>query len=701
MALSFSDLSQEFWFLVIISTIGITYSFYQITNIKKLRPIYFARIGLFIVLLGLYLDPRLELRNTISYDQKWNIYVDRSLSMTYHTNPSEGSLVSGINNAVKKLQSNGIPTQVIGFGIELDTTWTLGYHSIDKSSTRMDDVLHHINSQNDSKLGGSIIITDGQINMGTQVYDNLVSSGSPIHIIGIGNESPMVDVAIHSVDVQPMIIKGEDTDVDVTIESHGSLNERLNITLFSGKKLVGSKVVTISGEGSFEKVKFRITPNQTGEKEYSVRVNVLPEEINILNNRQTFKIQVLKDEYNIALITGAPNFNTTIIKDILKNNPYYVIDHFVFQQNSYSQSLRKFWDTKYDCIIFDNHPVIENESEWSSYLRIFAKKLISHQSSFAVIIGNETDESAIEKYLNLMDISVLDPVITIGDESPWHMTENWDRHFPFKPMGSFDSESRNLPPLTPQVVIDTSEATTLMAFEQEIISLPLLLTHEKGPLRAMVWTSPELFTLKYKMIGTDRFNFLPQVLNPVFSWLMRTGDGKDYYFRSNKNSYQQGEQVTISGKPIADDISTQEGVMHILYNGERINSKPVVMQQETGLYQGQFWASKSGEIIYVIDFNIDGKPITVSEGSIQIQESQVELNHVFLNKRPLLQLTEKTGGQFAEWENRHNIINRIVPDTKLETHTSEIVLYQNIWVFILLLALMTFEWIYRRKMGLI
>jgi len=701
LTLTFTELSQEFWLLAIGSLIGIVYSFYQTFKVKSLRPIYFARIGLFICLIGLFLDPRLKLTTTTQYDQKWNIYIDRSLSMTYHSNPSEGSLINGVNEMVDKLKSNGVQSQVIGFGIELDTTWGLGDHRIDKGSTRMDHVLNHIHSQHDNQLGGSIVITDGQINLGSQIQDNSISTQSPIHIIGVGNESPMVDVAIHSVDVQPMIIKGEDTDVDVTIESHGEMNERLNVTLYSDKKLVGSKVVSISGEGSFEKVKFRITPNQTGEKVYSVRVNALSEEINIINNRQTFKIQVLKDEYRVALITGAPNFNTSTIKEILDKNPYYVIDHYIYQQETYSQSLRKFWDTKYDCIIFDNHPVAENESEWSSYVRIFAKKLISHQSSFAVIIGHDSHEPTLKKYLNLMDLTVMNPVVELGELTSWQLTEKWDNQFPFRPLGTFDSESNNMPPLTSQIVIDTSDVNTLMLFQQDIISLPILLTQEKGPIRNMVWASPDLFSLKYKLIESSQSHFLTQVLNPVFSWLMRTGDGKDYYFRSNKNSYQQGEQVTISGKPIAENASIQEGVMHIYFEGEKINSKPVVFQQKSGLYQSQFWASKSGEITYVIDFIMEGNPITVSEGTIQVQESQVELNHVFLNKRPLIQLTDRTGGQYSDWENRNNIVHAIIPEVKSETHTVDVILYQNIWVFLLLIGIMTFEWIYRWKLGLI
>ena len=174
--------------------------------------------------------------------------------------------------------------------------------------------------------------------------------------------------------------------------------------LYSGKKLLGSKVVPANGGGSLEKVSFLINPSQSGEILYRVQVNTLSDEINILNNKQIVPIQVLKGEYKIALITGAPNFNTKVIKNILSQQPAYKIDHFVAQLNGYSPSIKSFWDTKYDLILFDNNPTKSNSKEWDSLIRIFAKKILSQETSFGLIAGHDIDKSAFNSYLSLMDM---------------------------------------------------------------------------------------------------------------------------------------------------------------------------------------------------------------------------------------------------------------------------------------------------------
>ena len=72
-------------------------------------------------------------------------------------------------------------------------------------------------------------------------------------------------------------------------------------------------------------------------------------------------MHVMKDQYNIALITGAPNYNTRLIKKHL-NNGNNKIDHFVYRDKEFIPNLKKFWEKKYEVVIFDNNPVLPEPS---------------------------------------------------------------------------------------------------------------------------------------------------------------------------------------------------------------------------------------------------------------------------------------------------------------------------------------------------
>ena len=117
----------------------------------------------------------------------------------------------------------------------------------------------------------------------------------------------MLDVFIKSVNFPPLSVKGKNVNIDVTISSIGNIKERVNVNLFDDKnKLIGSKLISIDGEQENEVVHFQINPDKIGENKFYVKCSALSEEINIHNNQQKITLHVMKDQYNIALVTGAP-----------------------------------------------------------------------------------------------------------------------------------------------------------------------------------------------------------------------------------------------------------------------------------------------------------------------------------------------------------------------------------------------------------
>lgn len=630
----------------------------------------------------------------------WNIYIDQSLSMTYHSSPSIKSLESGINKIIAKLEKKEIPLKIFGFGSKIDPHWVNGEKIYTDASTNIGQVINHMNQNYGIGLAGSVIITDGQANQGVGIPISGLGNMKPIHIIGVGDKDPLVDIAILSINAPPVIIKGENAEIDVLVSSYGIVDQRVNVTLHSYGRLLGSKVLMLSGEGSINECKFMINPEETGEIEFKVQVNALPDEINIQNNKQVLPIQVLKNEYKIAVITGAPNFNTSIIKNMLKINEKFEIDHYYPTKNGYSSPMKQFWDVRYDLILFDNHPVKQNAKEWESYLRIFAKKLLSQKTSFAIILGNDVDKKVLSSYLNLMDFNFKEPLIQLGSEHNWNFSKNWDIYFPFQNDALIKSIQSNYPPLYVDLEIDSLNSIVLANFLISDVSVPLIQLAEKLPLRYMVFSSPDLHQLFYKTQNKDNQNLTIEIFSPLFSWLMRTGNGQDFYFRSGKNSYQQGEKVTIIGKPVRETEISDEAYMHIYSQGTKINSKPLVYDSKTGFYKGHFWASKTGRLDYDIELIYGDRSLIVSKGNLQVQESQIEINHVFLNKGPLVQLSEMTDGSFHHWSERLSVLNKINRQSDNQKSYRRIIMHNNWWVFFLILSIFSLEWLYRRKIGM-
>ena len=218
-------------------------------------------------------------------------------------------------------------------------------------------------------------------------------------------------------------------------------------------------------------------------------------------------------------------------------------------------------------------------------------------------------------------------------------------------------------------------------------------------MRYLVFSSPDLHKLFYKAQNNDYKNLTYQILNTLFSWLMKTGNGKDFYFRSGKNTYQQGEKVSIIGRPIKESEKSSDAMIHIFSDGKKINSKPLAYDNKTGFYTGQFWASKSGKLDYNIELFYGEKSLIVSEGSVLVQESQIELNNVFLNEKLLQKLSDATNGSFYNWTDRLSVLDNINKKSNKEIFQSKIILHNSRLLFLIIIFVLTLEWLLRRKNG--
>ena len=699
--ISFTSPDLLFWFVLLFSVIVFILSFIRFFSYSGFKIIIFLRGTALILVLLLFLNPKIDIKRKESKSLVWQIFIDKSLSMRYYKQPSSSAYLSGIISFLDQLKQSDVQMDVYSFGSQLDTVGKVSDLGLNSGSTNLGHVFRKMDDNKRKIIAGAVIFTDGQINQGSLPSSFDLKPTFPIHIIGVGDTIPMIDLAVQSIDAPPVVVKGEKIDLDVLISSLGNISERINVTLFHGDRLIGSKVINVSGHGGRDQVRFRVEPAIVGETSYRVQVSALADEINIQNNRQIVRIHILKDKYGIAMLTGAPNYNTSILKHYIGENQKYELDHFVYGKDGFLPDIKSFWEKKYQLIIFDNHPVTQNEHDWKSFNRIFAKKLISHQSGFTIISGPESLPATIASYLNLMNLELKKPILMPGIQTEWNFTKEWVNLFAFQGIEWALEENINLPPLLSGIETTTSEQFILAEYNVSGVNVPLLVAGEKKSMRYIFWSSPDMSSLHYKLQGSNQSKLLGDMWNIMFGWLMKTGGNKEFFFRTDKNSYQQGEAILLTGKPTLSTTKVMnDGIVNLFSDGNKISVKPLSFDLESKEYKSRFWASQSGQIEYTVEINQSKESYVIGRGSFDVEESQIELNHVFLNDSPLKIISQKTDGEFRYWENRDSLVDLISPKTKSESYVQRAVLHENIWIMVSILILLTSEWILRRRVGL-
>lgn len=690
-----NNVDAWFWWLLLSIIAVLIWNLISYRNNRRSQRPFLIRSIVFVLLLGALLQPIITRNYSKSNPLSWHLYVDNSMSMGSHQSHTLSSINSGVSDLSHVLDEQGVELTQYHFAETIrQTTSALDAKG---SATDIGAVVQHI-IDHQSTLAGSILITDGQPTQGIDPKQMLSDLKVPLHIVGVGETSSLVDVFIKSVDVPAVAIKGEMVESKVSVTAYGDVSGRVNVTLYADDKMIGSRFISVQGGGANTDLRFRFKPATMGKQSYQVRVSSFEEEINVNNNRQNFSITILKDRYKVAVLTGAPCFNTQVVKRILRGMDRIQMDHYTQFGAKFRPGIKSFWETSYDLIILENFPKHTLSSTWQ---RIFAKKLVSQKSALAWVVGPDMTEKQANIMYPFFRVKS-GKTLSSHEPSSWYFTDEinsmtilGENEMLFSAM-----DQTELPPLSKGLSLEsaTPSVRILSSFSDDK-ETSLLLLSEENALRSVVWTSPDFYKLHFKTTGTAQANLVENLWSALFSWLMRTQGDKDMYFRLDKVFFQQGELIRVTGNRLGKDTNMAQAAMTVFKEGEKVNSTQLQYNPARERWEGQLWASSPGKYRYELVFQ-DKSTVSTQSGEFTVLQSQIELNNVSLNQPLLSTLSENTQGEFFLWNSRLDLPEKIENKSIIEKREEEIEPTKQWWLLALFLVFLSAEWILRRNIGL-
>ena len=670
------------WVILFIGTGLFVYLYKIIFNEKWHQFLISYRIIIFFILGILLFNPVINFSDEKEKKLDWAIFIDNSASIKYHQTPSINAVQLGIESLVNKLSEKDISYHLYQFADNIQKVNSP--QLIGNGVTTNIGIIPETIKQLGNQIAGAVIISDGLITEGKDPIKDFQEFDFPIHTIGIGEGSELVDVTIESIDAPTVVLKSDWVDVNITIQSVGNIGDRLSVSLYNNRELQGSKHIRLMGMESKKEINFRFHPKKIGKQQYEVRISSVEDEIDIQNNRQKFSLLVLKDRYKVALLTGSPNKNTSVLKQKLKNNPRVELDHFIrITETRFQPAIKTFWESPYELIIFDNYPI---KPLSSNFVRILGKKLLSNQSALFLILGPNQTIVSFNGITSILGVVTEDSTIE-SNRFYWEFVDE-----------QIDAGG-NFPPLKQNILITGKQVSsdTLAVTEQ---GWPLWLRNQNGTIRTMIWTSPELNTLYFHDQKLSQEGSFSVIWNQSISWLLKSGGEHENFFRLNKNRYQQGEMVQVTGTQPFEKTQdkTENIIINVTHGSTDIITRDILYNIEEQRWLGEFRAPGPGEYNYSIQLGSNQDPIQT--GTFQILESQIELNQVYLNKKLLATISNSTNGQFFVWDSRDSLFSEINPKVRREFKAEIIKFNESRVLLIIMILLLCVEWFVRRNRGL-
>ncbi|MBL7937882.1 MAG: hypothetical protein JNL43_00865 [Flavobacteriales bacterium] len=166
-------------------------------------------------------------------------------------------------------------------------------------------------------LGAVIIDGDGIFNRGRDPRLEVDRLRVPIHTIALGDTTVRPDLVLRSVEHNRVGYLGNELPLLVRVEAKHLSGSRTRIAILQGGKEITGGDLVIAGHPAFVEVPLTIKAEKAGVQRYSAVVRPVQGEATEINNRADILIDVLDDRQKVLLLAAAPHPDLGAIRQAL------------------------------------------------------------------------------------------------------------------------------------------------------------------------------------------------------------------------------------------------------------------------------------------------------------------------------------------------------------------------------------------------
>ena len=166
-------------------------------------------------------------------------------------------------------------------------------------------------------LSGLVLVSDGADNSSGSLTDAVMSLGArhvPVFTVGIGRERFTKDIEVSRVEAPRSVLEGASLVVDVMVSQRGYTGEKVQLIVEDGGRIISTQSVTLSGDGDAVPVRVRVPTTEPGARVLTFRIPAQPGEMVAQNNSQQAIVNVSDRREKILYIEGEPRFEMAFMR---------------------------------------------------------------------------------------------------------------------------------------------------------------------------------------------------------------------------------------------------------------------------------------------------------------------------------------------------------------------------------------------------
>lgn len=577
-----------------------------------------------------------------------------------------------------------------------------------------------INRKRGQPLAGIVLVTDGANNSGSQpreVAAMLRAEGVPLYVYGVGITSPR-DIIVANIFAPDVTFVKDEVAVTVRVRSQGLSGQSARLKLQLNSTTVAEKEVLFGGDGE-QVVPMSFTPLNQGEFDLTASIEPRDDETVKENNSASQRIKVVDSKIRILLADQSPRWEFRYLQAMLMrdrrvdlkcflvesdpaiargtNTPY--VDQFPAQREEMG---------KYDLVIFgdiDPRKLSPNQLETVSY---FVSEL---GGSFVMLAGKKFSPHAyrrtvLDKMLPVefdgVQITATEPV---ADKPVRLELTAAGRANLMMRLSDREAESaavwKQLPPVywVAKVSRPKPAAEVLLidpdpGKESRFGKMPVVAMQQYGQGQVMYVGTDNTWRWR-KNVGDLYYTTLWGQVAQRMAMLHVLGGSKRTRLSTDKKSYVTGERVLVFARlqtPGAEPLqeASVKGVFGLRSGGRQTEVILRAAPDHAGLYRGEFIAPLPGQYQFFMGQDLS-TPLDFT-----VTEPKFEFGETAMNEAMLRDLATTTRGAFFREEDLFKLPDTIAAKTERVKSPLEVELWSSPLYFILMLLVLTGEWVLRK-----
>ncbi|HBC89383.1 MAG TPA: hypothetical protein DCZ94_20780 [Lentisphaeria bacterium] len=582
----------------------------------------------------------------------------------------------------------------------------------------------------DSELQGAplasvLMLTDGCRNLGgsgEEAAALLRGRGVPLNIIGIGDPRPSKDYEVAAISAPRRVRRNTEIEIFATLRYTDFQDKPFKVSVSRGDTVLLSKEIKPDKDTDIKRVKLNFTPDFEGSA--TCKVSIAPDSAEkiINNNSREFLIEIRDDRLPVLYIEGSPRLEYRFLRRALyRDRDFRLVgilrlakNRFYIQGADASENYLSdgFPTTRdqlfhFEAVILGDIEASYFSAEQMSMLEDFVKK----RGGGLLMLGGVNSFGS-GKYANTPVAKLLPLEITgadgnYSDEQYKAAVAKGSLTHPVMRLSDDMEISKKIWEKMPELIgispVRGLKTGAQLLLGREKDNKPVLAVQNFGEGRVASFTSGGSWYWRVSVPASDEFH--ERFWKQLVRWLA-VGAKQQISVESDADVYTNGSQVSLRAVVLKQDLSPANDATVIATVEDPLkNTQEIPMQwilSQEGVYQCSFRVDELGD--YRVKVRIEGWKVEPVETDFKVSEPYQEFSNAGLKEESLREMAEVTGGKYYTAADAQGAAEEMAKNVKTALAAGIQPKDYEIWdmpvLFILLIALLSAEWIIRRRGGL-